>query len=253
MLGSSNVFYWVASQHVAKTLCRLLSKEYSSQPGVPAFLLKSADEVEQDEQVLLDEALDWVAVYGDDPDPGVYDPPPPKGMMIRAEYARRARDWEPIVVARTGAEKNGSVPGDTNQIPNLETGEVKLAGTAHESLPAQEKVSQSRSPQPHQPSSPPTKKGDGREHPEDDRLLSKYRSNIKRAILVQLTKQPRASDAEICRGLDADGAADLPENWKNRPSDRLFFSAYSGASTRHKVEVAISKVRQDLRRRGLLV
>src|SRR5271165_3326819 len=95
-LSSGNVFYWVASEQVAKTLCRLLSKEYSPEAGEPIFLLKSADEMEQDEQVLLEEALDWLAVY-DDPDPGVYDPEPPKGMMIRAEYARRARDWEPRI------------------------------------------------------------------------------------------------------------------------------------------------------------
>jgi hypothetical protein len=119
-LSSSNVFYWVASEQVAKTLCRLFSKEYSSEAGEPVFLPKSADEVEQDEQVLLEEALDWVAVYGADPDPGVYDPEPPKEMMIRAEYARRARDWEPRIVERTGGERNGPIEERTNQTPHLE-------------------------------------------------------------------------------------------------------------------------------------
>ena len=123
-LSSSNVFYWVASEQVAKTLCRLFSKEYSPDAAEPVFLPKSADKVEQDELVLLEEALDWLAVYGADPDPGVYDPPPPKGMMIRAEYARRARDWEPRIVARSGGERNGPIDGCTYQIPHPEASDL---------------------------------------------------------------------------------------------------------------------------------
>jgi hypothetical protein len=83
-------------------------------------------------------------------------------------------------------------------------------------------------------------------------LMSKYRSALKRAILVQITQNPRATDLEICRGLDADGAVELPSNWTIRPGDRLFARAYSNSSTRRKVEIAISKVRADLRSKGLL-
>jgi hypothetical protein len=119
-LSSSNVFYRAASEQVAETLCRLFSKEYSSDAGEHVFLLKSADGVEQDEQVLLEEALDWLAVYGADPDPGVYDPPPPKGMMIRAEYARRARDWEPRIAEHAGDKRNAPTEERTNQIADLE-------------------------------------------------------------------------------------------------------------------------------------
>jgi len=118
-LSSSNVFYWVASEQVAKTLCRLFSKEYSSEVGDPVFVSKSAGEVEQDEQVFIEEALEWLAVYGADPDPGVYDPPPPKGMMVRAEYARRARHWESIIVERTDGEGHNPIEEGTNQIPHL--------------------------------------------------------------------------------------------------------------------------------------
>ena len=85
-----------------------------------------------------------------------------------------------------------------------------------------------------------------------DALLSKYRSAVKRAILIQLTQNPRATDSEICRGLDADGSVELPEGWRVRPQDRLFFDAYSDAGRKHNVETAISKVRQDLRKKGLL-
>jgi hypothetical protein len=83
-------------------------------------------------------------------------------------------------------------------------------------------------------------------------LLNKYRSEIKRAILIQLTKNPRASDLEICRALDADGAAELPKTWKSTLGDRLFVHAYRDNSRRHLIEIAISRVRADLRKQGLL-
>jgi|HubBroStandDraft_4_1064222.scaffolds.fasta_scaffold06723_7 hypothetical protein len=83
-------------------------------------------------------------------------------------------------------------------------------------------------------------------------LLLKYRSGIKSAILLALTKNPRATDAEVCRLLDADGGEELPIGWRKRREDRSFFDAYTEASTRRKIEIAISKIRRDLRDRGLL-
>jgi hypothetical protein len=82
--------------------------------------------------------------------------------------------------------------------------------------------------------------------------MSEYRSELKRGILMQLIKKPNATDFEISRGLDADGAVELPALWKIRSEDRLFAAAYSNPATRRKVEIAISKVRVDLRKRGLL-
>jgi hypothetical protein len=82
--------------------------------------------------------------------------------------------------------------------------------------------------------------------------MSEYRSELKRGILMQLIKKPNATDLEISRGLDADGAVELPALWKIRSEDRLFAAAYSNPATRRKVEIAISKVRVDLRKRGLL-
>jgi hypothetical protein len=87
---------------------------------------------------------------------------------------------------------------------------------------------------------------------ESDALLLKYRSEVKRAILIQLAQNPRATDLEICRGLDADGSLELPQRWRGNSTDRGFFDAYSDASRRHNVEAAISKVRRDLREQGLL-
>jgi hypothetical protein len=83
-------------------------------------------------------------------------------------------------------------------------------------------------------------------------LLSKYRSELKRAILIQLTQNPNATDLEICRSLDADGAAELPAGWNVNRGDRSFARAYSNRAARHKIEIAISKVRADLRKAGLL-
>jgi hypothetical protein len=83
-------------------------------------------------------------------------------------------------------------------------------------------------------------------------LLSNYRSGLKRAILIQLTQNPNATDLEICRGVDADGSVELPASWKANRGDRSFVRAYSDRASRHKIEIAISKVRADLREAGLL-
>jgi hypothetical protein len=83
-------------------------------------------------------------------------------------------------------------------------------------------------------------------------LLLKYRSEIKRAILIQLTKNPRASDLEICRSLDDEGPVELPESWKRKPEDWCFVGVYMDPSLGHRIEIAISKIRADLRERGLL-
>jgi hypothetical protein len=79
-----------------------------------------------------------------------------------------------------------------------------------------------------------------------------YRSEIKKAILIQLAKSPSASDLEICRALDDDGSAELPKTWRSLPGERSFASAYLNGSQRRKVEKTISKVRTDLRRAKLL-
>jgi hypothetical protein len=83
-------------------------------------------------------------------------------------------------------------------------------------------------------------------------LMLKYRSGIKRAILGALMKTPTATDAEVCRSLDADGGEELPAGWRSRKEDRSFFPAYTNPRTRRKIEIAISKIRRDLRDRGLL-
>jgi hypothetical protein len=113
-LHSGNVFYRASHEQSAKALCRLFEKEYSSEAGGPYFSVAPADGFEFDEQILLDEALDWLDIY-DDPDPGVYDPPPTREMMTLAHYAQRARVWEAMIAARKGRHRGSSPPKDADR------------------------------------------------------------------------------------------------------------------------------------------
>jgi hypothetical protein len=83
-------------------------------------------------------------------------------------------------------------------------------------------------------------------------LLRKYRSEVKKAILIQLTQNPSASAVEICRAFDASGEVELPENWRSAPADRLFCHAYHDPKRKPRIEKEISKVRVDLHKSGLL-
>jgi hypothetical protein len=79
-----------------------------------------------------------------------------------------------------------------------------------------------------------------------------YRSQVKLFIAFYLLRHRDATDREICRALDADGGLDLPKGLQSKPQDRLFEQAYLDPGRRNKVEVRISKVRNDLRQAGLL-
>lgn len=126
----------------------------------------------------------------------------------------------------------------------------KVAGVAYETL-AKRKTSSENKPK--EEPRPSTKVPERTQPSRPTKpLMLKYRSGIKRAILGALTKNPTATDVEVCRLLDADGAEDLPAGWKTRKEDRSFFVAYASPRTKRKVEIAISKIRRDLRDRGLL-
>ncbi len=133
----------------------------------------------------------------------------------------------------------------------LQSTAKEIAGVAYETL-AKRRASSKRGPEEEKPSAPVK----APERVELTRmpkaLMLKYRSGIKRAILGALTKNPTATDAEVCRSLDAEGGENLPLGWKIRKEDRSFFAAYAIPSTKRKIEIAISKIRRDLRDRGLL-
>jgi hypothetical protein len=74
-----------------------------------------------------------------------------------------------------------------------------------------------------------------------------YRSELKRVISLQFARNPKASDLEICRALDADGAVELPASWTSG-ENRLFERAYKDPQKRRKLENTISRVRRDMRK-----
>lgn len=82
--------------------------------------------------------------------------------------------------------------------------------------------------------------------------LQQYRSEIKRAVLIQLTQNPDATDLEICRGLDADGAVEMSGLWQKGSGSRSFEDAYRASKIKPKIEKTFSKVRADLRKLRLL-
>jgi hypothetical protein len=79
-----------------------------------------------------------------------------------------------------------------------------------------------------------------------------YRSELKRAVALLLIKDPNVSDLNISRGLDADGAVELPQSLTGDGQRRLFIAAYKDPRYRHRLEVTFSRVRKDMRDRGLL-
>ncbi len=78
-----------------------------------------------------------------------------------------------------------------------------------------------------------------------------YRSALKRAIALKITKAHNSTDREICNWLDEEGAADLPAGW-TKSHDRSFLSVYLDPEQKHRIESTITKVRRDMRRKELL-
>jgi hypothetical protein len=75
----------------------------------------------------------------------------------------------------------------------------------------------------------------------------KYRSEVKRAIQAELTKNPSATDIAICCVFDVDGSVELPKGWQPTSGDREFKKAYKDKRIKPKIEKMISKVRADMR------
>jgi hypothetical protein len=97
----------------------------------------------------------------------------------------------------------------------------------------------------------PAGQGEGREPQVRVAPKLTYASGIKRAIALLLSITPEASDLQICRHFDEDGMVELPESWTTG-DNRSFELAYKDPQHRPKVEKMISKVRTDMRRKGLL-
>jgi len=104
------VFGRINDDSLIPSLISLLETEFGDQ-GNPSFHAQLVTDTEEADQVLLDEAIDELAIY-DDPDPGVYDPPPSRQTMLRASYAQRAERWAEMLRSRkveTACSNNGSL------------------------------------------------------------------------------------------------------------------------------------------------
>jgi hypothetical protein len=108
--SSSAVFYKVEGEWLAKSLCSLFTREYSDESSHATFHCQPATSFSVEDQVLLDESLGWVDFY-DDPDRGVYDPPPPRDIHLRAQYAVRASKWEALLRGRQESFEKSTTEG----------------------------------------------------------------------------------------------------------------------------------------------
>ncbi|HKU73983.1 MAG TPA: hypothetical protein VJR02_08700 [Pyrinomonadaceae bacterium] len=88
------VFYRLKGDSIARALCDLFTNQFGEFGETFTFEQRKAFSVSN--QVLLDEAIEALELY-DDPDPGIYDPPPPTYVITLAQYAMRARTWERLL------------------------------------------------------------------------------------------------------------------------------------------------------------
>ena len=89
-----------------------------------------------------------------------------------------------------------------------------------------------------------------REVPNQKLPPSIYQSKIKQAIQGVLSRKPLASDLEVVRELDK-REEKLPRGWKKTPDSCFFAETYLDRGLRHRIETEISKVRGDMRKRGI--
>jgi TIR domain len=109
----STVFCKVDGEPLAQTLCSLFTSAHADSNGIPTFHCKAGNLVSVEEQLLLNEAIDCLAIY-DHPDPGVYDPSPSQHTLFLAQCATRARNFEELVrrANHPGSQaKLGDLPG----------------------------------------------------------------------------------------------------------------------------------------------
>lgn len=109
-LSPSSVCFEVPIEEAACAICTLLLAEFGESNGVE-FHVQPLDRASVTQEILLCEALDELLLY-DDPDPGIYDPSPPKDLLLRAQFFRRAQRWYELYQERMrDAKSAGSKVG----------------------------------------------------------------------------------------------------------------------------------------------
>jgi hypothetical protein len=116
----------------AGALCGLFAKEYGGPNGL-TFHHAPAASISTPDQMLLDEAIQWLEVYSDH-DPGVYDPPPTKDMITLAQYAVRAREWEAQLREKAAEAEavKAPTPSDATESPPLTADEEEIPATCRQ-------------------------------------------------------------------------------------------------------------------------
>jgi hypothetical protein len=107
------VFHRVDDEKIATSLCSLFTRQFMGSTGLPSFEYKAAELLSEEDQILMEAAIDALAQY-DDPDRLIYDPPPSQHTINLATWARRADKWEDALRAR------GKPPNRTSDSPVAE-------------------------------------------------------------------------------------------------------------------------------------
>lgn len=116
-LSPSTVFFEADDERLARDLCKLFEDEY----GVAGDFIFGYAHLADDafsEEVRICESLDDLRLY-DDPDPGVYEPPPSRQTLARAEYARRAQVWANLIHQRRINAHKATVAADRQGTPEV--------------------------------------------------------------------------------------------------------------------------------------
>jgi class 3 adenylate cyclase len=127
------VFCHLKGDSIARALCDLFINQFSQSGETFTFEQRKAFSVSY--QVLLDEAIEALELY-DDPDPGIYDPPPPIYIITLAQYALRARTWERLLRERltdvdldTNADADGETQATTeDELPTMPAEDRRNSG-----------------------------------------------------------------------------------------------------------------------------
>lgn len=98
-LGPSCAFYLAANRTLAESLERMFASQFA-EPNGWSFSHVLASVIPLEQQVLLDESIQWLDVNGD-PDPTVYDTELSESTIQRAAFSRQAAGWEELLRAKS--------------------------------------------------------------------------------------------------------------------------------------------------------